>query len=100
MLCSQESEIVLAWLSFLGSVILIWPAWKASVILKVAYSLYKKSGEAGSSFSKGLHATAQSLEKEAGKWTLLDHRVLLLGIIFLVLSGLGGLVSSYCQVPP
>jgi hypothetical protein len=102
MLCFDDAPIVAAFFSLLGAVLLVWPAWRASRILKSAFELSNKATEEGSdqkqsAFDEGIKATAKAIEDDAGKWTPRQHRQLIGGIGLMVAGGLIGLIDACCK---
>lgn len=102
MLCFEAAPIVAAFSSLLGSVLLVWPAWRVSKILKTAFELSKAASKNGkgqkkSSFAEGIKATAEAIETDAGKWTPRNHYQLIGGIGFMIVGGLISLIDACCK---
>ena len=98
----ENAPIVAAILSLLGSLLLVWPVWRASQLLKTAFMLSKIASKNGkdqnkSVFDEGIEALAEAIEKQAGKWTPGIHRMLIGGIGFMVGGGLISLIDAYCK---
>lgn len=102
MFCFENAPIVAAFSSLLGSLLLVWPVWRASQILLTAFKLAKTIPENGkelnkSAFDEGIKALAGAIEKDAGKWTSENHCLLIIGIGFMILGGLISLVDACCK---
>jgi len=97
MLCFEDAPVVATFLSLLGSVLLVWPVWHASQMLKTAFKLSKTTSHKESSFDEGIKATAAAIEDDAGKWTPGNHYQLVGGIGFMVVGGLISLIDACCK---
>ena len=98
MFCFEDAPAVAAFLSLLGSVLLVWTAWRVSQILKTAFKLSKTASQKKSSFDEGIKATAEAIETDAGKWTPGNHYQLIGGIGFMAVGGLISLIAAGCKV--
>jgi len=97
-MCLDQTPIFSAAFSLLGSFLLVWPAYRASKMLMLGFSL-SKIGQGGIAFDEGIKATAAAIEKGAGKWTPSYHWLLIAGILCMGLGGLLGLIHALCDAP-
>lgn len=86
-------------LSFIGSLVLVYPAFRASKILKISHDIKiladKEDNE--NSFDKAILKTAKNLSEKAGEWTRWNHALLMIGILFIVASGVLSLNDTLCR---
>ncbi|BAZ93776.1 DNA/RNA helicases [Thiohalobacter thiocyanaticus] len=105
--CFDSSAILGAILSLVGSVLLVIPALKASVLLRDSVKLSQTAspqGQAGepsggqktSPIDTGIQMTAKAIERDAREWTPLNHWLLIAGIVSVVAGGTISLIDALC----
>lgn len=101
--CFANAPVFAALFSLCGSIMLVFPAWRASQLMKASFQLSgtlktearkKKQAE---EFSEAVGKLAEDLEKEAVKWTPCQHRLLIGGIGAMVIGGGLALIDAGCK---
>jgi len=88
-------DFLASFLGFLSSVILSFPAWRASILLKDAYSVQRTSKGTKNSTKSAGEALEKAIENRANAWSPAAHYSLIVGLICMLLSGLLGLWISF-----
>lgn len=100
MVCPTWTSVSGAWLALVSSLLLAYPGWRASALLRETYRLVqlKKNSEPASDETEfAIQALADSFKKDANKWLPGLHRLLVAGLLLMVLSGILGVLSAYCS---
>ena len=97
MFCFESASIVASSLGLLGSLILIYPAWNASRILRFASNYEHQDNEADDQLDKAIIDTVNAIKKETGRWTVKNHHMLIAGICIMASGGLVSLTDAFCK---
>ena len=105
MSCPGWISISGAWLALISSVLLAYPGWRASVLLRDAYRvLQEEDGRqssndiASTETNYAARALAKSFENDASKWLPHLHKLLLVGLLVMLLAGVLEVWDAYCDV--
>ena len=94
----EELKWVLSVIGFISSLILSFPAWRASVLLKEAHSIYKIDQGSDKSTERVATALSKAFEKKANSWTPGLHRALILGLFLMIVSGFFEVCISLTEI--
>jgi len=99
MACPAWISVTGAWLAFISSLLLAYPGWRVSVLLRETYRLLQTNENINATSGEtdyAVQALAESFKKDAEKWLPNLHWLLLIGLLFMVISGFLGILGAYC----
>jgi len=83
----EELKSLVPILGFISSLILSYPAWRASVLLKEAHLLYKMDKGSDEATKRASRALSEAFERKANSWTPGLHLALIVGLLLMIASG-------------